>query len=1060
MDIVRLAINNARLTISVLVFLLIAGWVAYQSTPKEAEPDVPIPMMYVSLIYQGISPEDSERLLLRPMESKLKSLKGLKEMRSAAFQGGGYVLVEFQPQTNLATALQDTRSKVQDAKADLPQAAEEPVVSEVNISEFPVLVVTLSGELPERVLTAAARELRDRIEEVPGVLEGSLQGARDDLVEVVIDPMKLSSYGLQLDQLIGAVGASNSLVAAGNIEGSQGKYAVKVPSLIETPEDVAALPVVAGPNAVVQAKDIATIRSTFADATTITRLNGKPAIAIEVKKRIGANLIDTLTKVRAVSDAFVKTMPEGMNVTYTQDKSVFVNQLLGDLQNHVMIAVILVFIVILYALSGRASLLIGLAIPSSFLIGILLLALMGYTINMIVLFSLILAVGMLVDDAIIVTEFAERRMSEGMPKAEAFALAAKRMAGPVIAATMTRIAAFSPLLFWPGIIGDFMKYMPITLIVTLSASMLYALVFAPTLGALFAKAPEHHEDDNRDGWYMAVVKKAVRFPITVMVLTVVLLAGIFVGYSKYGAGVEFFPSVEPDYGLLYVHARGNLSLAEMDTATKIAENRLLGWPGVKSVYTRVGKSQGGGQDVPEDVVGVIQYEFVDWRERKSANHILDELRGVMAGIPGVDVEVRVPEAGPPTGKAVQIRLSAADPKGLDEKARAVAARIAKVPGVIDISDGLPPPGVDWALEVDRAKAAQYGISPTAVGTVVQLVTNGLKLSEYRPAGADKAVDIRLRLPEDRRTLSTLDELRVQTSQGSVPISNFVVRKAKPSVGILNRIDGARTVVVQANAVAGAQVAVVQDEVTKAVTEMDLNSSGIRWKLAGSNEDSAEASAFLGKAFGAAIFLIFLVLLAQFNKFTSVWLVLSCVVMATIGVFLGLLITGETFGIVMSGIGVIALAGVVVNNNIVLIDTYDRLREEGWDKLEAVLQTCRERARPVVLTAVSAILGVLPIAFGLGLEIFHHETTINAPSTQWWISLSSAIVFGLSFATVLTLVVTPSMLMVFTRAKVKPGARRGWFSRLFRRGKGEATSTAASGPDLGVEPAVAFPKAAE
>ncbi|RUX45136.1 efflux RND transporter permease subunit, partial [Mesorhizobium sp. M7A.F.Ca.CA.002.09.1.1] len=708
MDIVRLAINNARLTISVLVFLLLAGWVAYQSTPKEAEPDVPIPMMYISLIYQGISPEDSERLLLRPMESKLKSLKGLKEMRSAAFQGGGYVLVEFQPQTNLATALQDTRSKVQDGKADLPQAAEEPVVTEVNISEFPVLVVTLSGELPERVLTAAARELRDRIEEVPGVLEGSLQGSRDDLVEVVIDPMKLSSYGLQLDQLIGAVGASNSLVAAGNIEGSEGKYAVKVPSLIETPEDVAALPVVAGPNAVVQAKDIATIRSTFADATTITRLNGKPAIAIEVKKRIGANLIDTLAKVREVSDAYVKTMPQGMNVTYTQDKSVFVNQLLGDLQNHVMIAVILVFIVILYALSGRASLLIGLAIPSSFLIGILLLAMMGYTINMIVLFSLILAVGMLVDDAIIVTEFAERRMSEGMPKAEAFALAAKRMAGPVIAATMTRIAAFSPLLFWPGIIGDFMKYMPITLIVTLSASMLYALVFAPTLGAIFAKAPEHHEDDNRDGWYMAIVKQAVRFPITVVLLTVALLFGVGFAYSKYGAGVEFFPSVEPDYGLLYVHARGNLSLAEMDTATKIAENRMLGWPGIKSVYTRVGKTQGGGQDVPEDVVGVIQYEFIDWRERKSANQILNDLRGVMAGIPGVDVEVRVPEAGPPTGKPIQIRLSAVDPKGLDDKARAVAARIGKVPGVIDISDGLPPPGVDWALEVDRAKAAQYG----------------------------------------------------------------------------------------------------------------------------------------------------------------------------------------------------------------------------------------------------------------------------------------------------------------------------------------------------------------
>ncbi|RWE87091.1 efflux RND transporter permease subunit [Mesorhizobium sp.] len=1055
MDIVKLAINNARLTISVLVFLILAGAVAYQSTPKEAEPDVPIPMMYVSLIYQGISPEDSERLLLRPMEAKLKSLKGLKEMRSAAFQGGGYVLVEFHPQTDLATALQDTRSKVQDGKADLPQAAEEPVVSEVNVSEFPVLVVTLSGEVPERMLTAAARELRDRIEEVPGVLEGSLQGARDDLVEVVIDPMKLSSYGLQLEQLIGAVGDSNSLVAAGNIEGSEGKYAVKVPSLIETPEDVAALPIVAGPNAVVQAKDIATVRSTFKDAETVTRLDGKPAIAIEVKKRIGSNLIDTIAQVRAVSDAFIKTMPEGMHVTYTQDKSVFVNQLLGDLQNHVMIAVILVFIVILYALSGRASLLIGLAIPSSFLIGILLLAMMGYTINMIVLFSLILAVGMLVDDAIIVTEFAERRMSEGMPKAEAFALAAKRMAGPVIAATMTRIAAFSPLLFWPGIIGDFMKYMPITLIVTLSASMLYALVFAPALGALFAKAPPHHENDNRDGWYMAVVKQAVRFPITVLLLTVGLLFGVGFAYSKYGAGVEFFPNVEPDYGLLYVHARGNLSLAEMDAATKTAENRLLGWPGVKSVYTRVGKTQGGGQDIPEDVVGVIQYEFVDWRERKSANAILDELRGVMAGIPGVDVEVRVPEAGPPTGKPIQIRLSAVDPKGLDDKARAVAARIARVPGVIDISDGLPPPGVDWALDVDRAKAAQYGISPTSVGTVVQLVTNGLKLSEYRPAGADDAVDIRLRLPEDRRTLSTLDDLRVQ---GSVPISNFVVRKPEPTVGILNRIDGARTVVVQANVAAGEQVASVQQQVSQAVADMDLG-SGIRWKLAGSNEDSAEASAFLSKAFGAAIFLIFLVLLMQFNKFTSVWLVLSCVVMATVGVFLGLLLTGEAFGIVMSGIGVIALAGVVVNNNIVLIDTYDRLREEGWDKMDAVLQTCRERARPVVLTAVSAILGVLPIAFGLGLEIFHHETTINAPSTQWWISLSSAIVFGLSFATLLTLVVTPSMLMVFTRSK--NSRFYAFFRRVFRRGKtvGATVETPARPGSLD-EPAIAFPKAAE
>ncbi|MBN9037240.1 MAG: efflux RND transporter permease subunit [Rhizobiales bacterium] len=1058
MDIVKLAIRNSRLTLSVLLFLILAGAVTYQSIPKEAEPDVAIPIIYVSLAYQGISPEDSERLLLRPVETRMKSLKGVKEMRSAAFQGGGYVLIEFDPSQDLQVALTDVRNKVNDAKRDLPQGAEEPTVTEVNISEFPVLVVTLSGHVPERTLTAAARQLRDRFEEVPGVLEASLQGSRDDLVEVLIDPMKLSSYGLRLDQLVQGATASNSLVAAGNIEGAEGKYAVKVPSLIETVEDVANLPIVSTPNAVVRAQDLATVRSTYKDAETITRLNGEPAIALEIKKRTGANLVETVEQVKAIADAAQSRLPEGMTVTYTQDKSVFINQLLNDLQNHVLIAVILVFIVILYVLSGRASLLIGLAIPSSFLMGILALGMMGYTINMIVLFSLILAVGMLVDDAIIVTEYAERRMNEGMPKELAFEEAAKRMAGPVIAATMTRIAAFSPLLFWPGIIGDFMKYLPITLIVTLAGSMLYALVFTPTLGAMFAKAHIHTEEDRRDGWYMAIVKQAVRFPKTVLVLAVALLVAVQVGYGKWGAGVEFFPSVEPDYGLLYVHARGNLSLDEMDQATRKAEDRLLGWPGIKSVYTRVGKTQGGGADIPEDVVGVIQYEFVDWRERKPANDILDDLRVAMAGIPGVDVEVRVPDAGPPQGKPIQVRIAADDPTGLDQKAKDVAARISQVPGVIDVSDGLPPPGVDWALTVDRTKAAQFGISPASVGAVVQLITNGLKLTDYRPAGADDAVDIRLRLPQERRTLASLDELRVQTAQGAVPISNFVTRKAEQRTGILNRIDGRRTIVVQANVASGHQVAEVQGAVSQAVAQMDLGSAS--WKLAGSNEESDKASAFLSKAFGAAIFLIFVVLLAQFNKFTSVFLVLMTVIMATIGVFLGLLITGQPFVIVMSGIGIIALAGVVVNNNIVLIDTYDRLREEGWNKMDAILQTCRERARPVVLTAISAILGVLPIAFGLGLELFHHETTLNAPSTQWWIALSSAIVYGLAFATVLTLIVTPSALMIFTREKRPEGARRSLLSRLFRRKPktaGEAPQADASEPETAP---ITYPKAAE
>ena len=1028
MNLVELAIRNTRLTLSVLVFLILSGTMAYVSIPKEAEPDIKIPIIYVSMHYEGISPEDSERLLLRPMETALKSIQGIKKMTATAYQGGGNVLMEFQAGADLDKALTDVRNKVDDARRDLPSGVDEPTVNEVNISEFPVLVVTLSGDVPERVLTAAGRLLRDRIEEIPGVLEAGLRGTRDDLVEVIIDPAKLSSYGLRADTMIAGAMANNQLIAAGAMEGAEGRYAIKVPSLLETVEDVARLPVVASDTAVVRAMDIAEIRPTLKDPETITRLDGKPAVAIEVSKRVGANLIETVDAVKAVTEDLKKDMPDGVVVSFSQDKSTTIRQLLSDLQNSVLTAVVLVFIVILYALTVRSSILIGLAIPASFLMGILGLQMSGLTVNLVVLFSLILAVGMLVDDAIIVVEYAERRMAEGQDRRQAFAEASHRMAGPVIASTMTRIAAFSPLLFWPGVVGEFMKYMPITLIATLSASMAYALIFVPVLGALIAR-PFKEPPRHKDGAYMALVGRAIRHPWIVLMLAVGSLIAVPVVYGKVGKGVEFFPSVEPDYGLLYVKARGNLSIHEKDALVKLAEERILGWPGVKTIYTRVGSQSDGASEAPADAIGVLQYEFVDWRERKNANEILNDLRAAMVGIPGVDIEVSVPQAGPPTGKAVQIRLSADDPAGLNALARDLAEKVAAIDHVIDVSNGLPLPGIDWELRVDRAEAARYGASPGAVGAVVQMVTSGLKLTEYRPAGSDDAVDIVLRLPPEQRNIAALDQLRIETPDGPVPISNFVTRQPAATVGTLTRIDGARTITIQAGIAAGVQEQPVRDAVAKLVEAEfgagDLAGAGYRWTMAGEDEEQAEAGAFLAKAFVAALFLIFAVLLAQFNKFISVGLVLSAVLMSTIGVFLGLMIMGQPFGVVMTGIGVIALAGVVVNNNIVLIATYDDLRHRGMTRIDAILETCRERSRPVVLTALTAIFGVLPIAFGLNLELLNHETTIGAPSTQWWISLSSAIVYGLAFATVLTLIVTPSLLMLVSPDDVRKPRRKWW-----------------------------------
>src|SRR5215210_2362525 len=1029
------AISHSRLTLATLLFLLVAGLSAYISIPKEAEPDIKVPLVYVNVTQRGISPEDAERLILRPLETQLKSVANIKEMRSSAYEGGGNVVVEFEAGFDANRALADVRAKVDDAKRDLPRDADQPQVREVNLSLFPVLVVALGGDVPERTLLRLARQAKTALEQVPGVLQAELRGARDEVVEIIAEPMLLKSYGLSLDDLVRSFAAGNSLIAAGAVESASGRFAVKVPALIETAPDMLKYPIAATGSAAVTLGDVAEVRPTFKDATSITRVNGKPSITIEVSKRTGANLIETVDATKAVMMELKKSWPGTVEVAFTQDKSKNIRSMLHELQNSVITAVLLVIVIMLLVLGGRASLFIGIAIPASFLSGILGLQLAGLTVNIVVLFSLILAVGMLVDDAIIVSEFAERRMAEGMQPKAAYSLAAKRMAGPVIAATLTRVAAFSPLMFWPGIVGQFMKYLPLTLIATLSASLVVALFFTPTLGALLGKgAVVRDERAAERGLYMRTVRLAVHHPVATLALTVALLVGVVQAYSRFGHGVEFFPNVEPDYGLVQVRARGNLSITEKDRLVRAVEERLLGMAELSTVYARSGEGQRGSNEVTEDTVGTIQFEFVDWRERRPASAIMDEIRDKTRDIPGVVIEVTKPRAGPPTGKPVTIQLSSLNPDLLYPAARKAAEILRARSDTRDVDDGLPLPGIDWRLEVDKAEAAKFGASPMTVGTGVQLVTNGVKISEYRPNETDKQVDILVRFPEERRSLDQLDELRVNTPMGSVPIGNFVKRVPAQKVGLINRISGQRVVMVTSNVAEGVQSAEVQKSVAQALAQADLG-PGVAFKMKGEDEEREKAGAFLMKAFGAALFLIFAILLAQFNKFTSVLMTLSAVVLSTIGVLIGLMIMGQSFGVVMTGIGIIANAGVIVNNNIVLIDTYDRLRREGWTAYDAIVETCRERARPVVLTAVTAVLGVLPIAFGVNIEFLTREISVGAPATQWWISLSTAIVFGLGFATVLTLFVTPAALMAIEqgrqRREVWGTALRARFARAAR-----------------------------
>ena len=723
-----------------------------------------------------------------------------------------------------------------------------------------------------------ARNAKNAIEQSPGVISAELRGARDEAVEIIAEPSLLKSYNVSLDQLIAATISSNSLVAAGALEGATGRFAVKVPALIEKPEDVLKIPVVASSGATVTLGDVAEVRPTFKDAISITRVNGVPAMTIEVSKRSGANLIETVDGVKKVVERLQQTWPSELKVSFTQDKSKLIRQMLADLQNSVATGVLLVIVIILFSLGFRSSLFIGIAIPASFLAGILGLQLAGLTINIVVLFSLILAVGMLVDDAIIVSEFAERRMAEGMPPREAYSLAAKRMSGPVIAATATRVAAFSPLLFWPGIVGEFMKYLPITLIATLSASLVVALFFTPTLGALLGRAaPVPHDERVKDtGPYMRLVHLAVAHPGKTLALAAAMLVVVQVAYGRFGNGVEFFPKVEPDFGQALIHARGNISLDEKDRITREVEKRILGNPALKTVYARVGEQPRGSGEITEDTIGVIQFEFADWQMRPPAHEIMDDIRRRTADIPGVLVEVTAPRAGPPTGKPIQVQLSSLDPELLPQAAKKVAGILARCRPSRTSTTASRCRASTGSCRSTRRRPPNTAPASAIVGNAVKLVTNGTKITEYRPSETDKQVDILVRFPSDRRSLDHMDDLRVQTAVGNVPIGNFVERVPAARVGYINRVGGARVMVVSVERRRGRAVGRgAEGDHRDMLSKTDLG-RGVTFKLKGEDEERAKASAFLVKAFGTAMFLIFAILLAQFNKLTSVALVLSAV----------------------------------------------------------------------------------------------------------------------------------------------------------------------------------------
>ncbi|MFA0321170.1 efflux RND transporter permease subunit [Vibrio sp. 10N.222.55.A3] len=1019
-SIIDAALSRARTMLSLLALILVAGVVTYITIPKESSPDITIPIIYVSVGHQGISPTDAERLLVRPIEQELRSIEGVKEMTATAAEGHASVVLEFNVGVDLTKAMADVRDAVDLAKPKLPEDSDEPTVNEVTLaSEQPVLSVVLFGTVPERTIVQIARELGDKLESYRQILEVDIAGDRADIVEIIVDPLLMESYSLDQADIYNLIALNNRVVAAGFVDTGYGRFSVKVPSVFNSLKDVLELPIKVDGKQVVTFGDVATVRRAFRDPESFARLDGKSAVVLDIKKRAGENIIETVELVKAVMAGAQQQAewPNNLLVKYTWDESKDVKIMLNDLQNNILSAIILVVIVIIATLGVRTALLVGISIPGSFLTGLLVLSVFGLTVNIVVLFSLIMAVGMLVDGAIVVTEFADRRMQEGEGRKAAYRDAAKRMAWPITASTATTLAAFAPLLFWPDVTGEFMKFLPLTLIATLTASLIMALLFVPVLGGLIGK-PQYvssksqarmvalHNGDFSQATgltkaYYHTLSLAIKHPFKILFSAALLAVAVGFTYSKAGLGAEFFPEVDPPFFNVKVRSHGDLSIQEKDDIMRDIELMMLNHDEFDTVYTRTGG---------DDQIGLISITPVDWQYRRSVKAIIDELKVQTDQYAGVEIEYKFPDAGPPVENDLVIELSARTPEQLNQAAKIVRGWADGNKALTNISDTASKNGIDWKVDIRRDDAARFAADATLVGNTVQFVTNGLKIGDYLPDDSSEEVDILVRYPNDKRDIGRFDQLRVKTPAGLVPITNFAQIVPDHKQDTIKRLDGKRVVNIMADMEEGYNLALELPKIEQALSELGLPSS-VEFRIRGQNEEQENSSAFLQSAFLVALAVMALILITQFNSFYQAFLILSAVLFSTVGVFVGLLIFQRPFGIVMSGIGVIALAGIVVNNNIVLIDTYNQLIKRGLDKRDAILRTGVQRLRPVMLTTVTTILGLMPMVLEMNIDLINQKIEFGAPSTQWWSQLATAIAGGLAFATVLTLVLTPCLLML-------------------------------------------------
>lgn len=1020
-----------KTSIFVLLFIVtIAGFVSYINLPVESFPQIKQPVVFIAVPYVGVSPSDMETLVTQPIEEKLKEITKIKKMTSTCYEGHASIIVEFESDMDIDEAVRKVREKVDQSKPDLPRDIEEPIVQEINFENFPIMLVSIVGEQSLVRLKKIAEDIQDIFEQIPGVLDVKISGGLEKEVKVNLNPARLEYYKLGTGDVISAIQKENLTIPGGSIESGDLKYTLRVPGEFESLDELRNLVVKKINGYPIYVKDLADVEFGHKDQTSYSRLDKKPSVTLSIQKRSGENIIRISDEVKRLLKIEAKKFPAKTSYVILADQSRDIRSMVNDLENNIIAGLLLVIAVLYFFMGGRNGLLVGIAIPLSMLLSFIVLSMMGYTLNMIVLFSLILALGMLVDNAIVIIENIYRHHHEGKPIIRAAKEATQEVGMPVIASTLTTLVAFGPMIFWPGIIGEFMSYLPITLIITLSASLFVALVFNPVVSASFLKIDERMTrlpGDKFLQWLSVHYKTSLNWALSHRKATLVFaFTGyilMFVVFVFLNHGIEFFPDLDPRQALIKIEAPIGTRLEASDEIVRKVENRIQDTIDMEHYVSEVGNASdqfnfgmGGGNLHKSQVTIDFLQSFL--RQQNSRN-TLQEVKEKVQGIPGARIDVTKPPEGPPTGNAVEIQIKGENFGILERLSEEVQQKIKSVSGLAKLKSNYEKGKPEFKIRIDREKAALFGLNTSQIASTIRTAVNGTEASQYR-VGQDE-YDITARFAEKyRRNYSDLLNLTIFHEGQHYPLSNFATVSLASGLSTVSHVDGDRVITVTADAI-GRSSAEVLAEVKRRLKDFELP-EGYSLNYAGQDTEQKAASAFLTRAFFIALLLIFFVLVTQFDSVTLPFVIMISVLLSFFGVLFGLLVTFQPFGIIMTGIGIISLAGVVVNNAIVLIDYIQKLREKGMEKREAIIKGGLVRLRPVLLTAITTILGLIPLTTGIGIDFIgllkgdlSKFIQFGAESSQWWSNMGVAVIFGLFFATALTLIVVPVLYFVFTEA---------------------------------------------